>query len=278
MKLGFNESTCMKQSTIETDLKYCEEYGFEYIELRIEMLLDYLTRHELSELKEYFDTHHIKPYSINAVEDIDFRSPADWGKLIEQLTFACEVSEVIGNKYIVVTPTIDQEIATTRLESEILEECARNLNEMAEIAEDYGVSIAFEPVGDRYSICRSLRLANEIVDKVNRDNIGLSIDCSNLYMHDKCSDVEYIRKIPKNRIVLFHLCDCEDLPLGTLRHGNRLMPGDGCVPINEIIDAVRDTGFDEIASVELFREEYWNMLPEEVIELAAEKARPYLEA
>ena len=276
MKLGFNEATCMKSSTVEVDLAQCEQNGYDYIELRLEMLQDYLTRHGLDELKEYFDTHHIKPYALNSIENINFRTPEDWAQLVEDFTFACEVSEVIGNPYIVVVPTIDQELATTKLESEILEESVRNLKELAEIASAYGVKLAFEAIGDRYSICNSLRLAHEIINEVNREDVGLSIDCINLYMHDKCSDVGYISKIPGEKIVLFHICDCEDLPLGVLNHSNRLMPGDGCIPIQEIIDALHGVGFDEIASVELFREEYWNMPPAEVIEMAADKTRQFL--
>ncbi|MGN1015012.1 MAG: sugar phosphate isomerase/epimerase family protein [Butyricicoccus sp.] len=276
MKLGFNEATCMRSSTVEVDLTLCEENGYDYIELRLEMLQDYLTRHGLDELKEYFDTHHLKPYAINSIDDINFRTPEEWAQLVENFTFVCEVSEVIGNPYIVLVPTIDQELATTKLESEILEESVRNLKELAEIASAYGVKLAFEPIGDRYSICNSLRLAHEIINEVNREDVGLSVDCINLYMHDKCSDVGYIEKIPGEKIFLFHICDCEDLPLGTLNHSNRLMPGDGCIPIREIIDALRGTGFDTIASVELFREEYWSMPPAEVIEMAADKTRQFL--
>ncbi len=47
LKLGFNEATCKENSSVEKDLELCEKYGYDYIELRLDML------------KEYFKTHTI---------------------------------------------------------------------------------------------------------------------------------------------------------------------------------------------------------------------------
>ena len=96
-------------------------------------------------------------------------------------------------------------------------------------------------------------------------------------MHDKCADVEYISKIPREKLFVFHINDCEDLPLRVLDHCDRIMPGKGCIPVQEIADQVKKTGYDEIASLELFRPEYWEMDPEEVIKMGAECCRPYLD-
>ena len=47
LKLGFNEATCKENSSVEQDLELCEKYGYEYIELRLDMLKDYLKDHTL---------------------------------------------------------------------------------------------------------------------------------------------------------------------------------------------------------------------------------------
>ena len=41
LKLGYNEATCMKKSSVEMDLELCEKYGYDYIELRLDMLKEY---------------------------------------------------------------------------------------------------------------------------------------------------------------------------------------------------------------------------------------------
>ena len=95
-------------------------------------------------------------------------------------------------------------------------------------------------------------------------------------MHDKCADVEYIAKIPKEKIFVFHINDCEDLPLRVLDHCHRIMPGKGCIPVKEIADRIKQTGYDEIASLELFRPEYWQMEAESVIAMGEEACSQYL--
>jgi 2-keto-myo-inositol isomerase len=66
MKLGYNPT--LKQATLEEELVYCEIYGFDAIELRIEKLKDYFTRNTIQDLKEFFSTSNLKPLSLNAIE------------------------------------------------------------------------------------------------------------------------------------------------------------------------------------------------------------------
>ncbi len=63
----------MKNSTLETDLEYCEKSHNDLIEIRLDKLRDYLTRHTLFDLRAFFDSHHIKPFAFNALEFNQFR-------------------------------------------------------------------------------------------------------------------------------------------------------------------------------------------------------------
>ena len=164
----------------------------------------------------------------------------------------------------------------TKNEKEIFDDSVRVLNQLADIAEPYGVKLSFEPIGDRRWCVNSVRQALEIVQAVNRDSVGLTVDCINVYLHDKCADVDYIRRIPKDKLFVFHINDCEDLPLGILDHCHRIMPGKGTIPIADVADAVRAAGYDGPACLELFRPEYWGMSADAVIKMGAECTRPYL--
>ena len=63
MKLGFNQGTSLGCSNLEQDLKYCEEQGFDYIEIHTPKLREYLETHAKEELKEFFSSGRLKPYS-----------------------------------------------------------------------------------------------------------------------------------------------------------------------------------------------------------------------
>lgn len=275
LQLGFNEATCKENSCVSQDIRLCSKFGYQAIELRLDMLKEYFKKHTIEELKDLLEGNHLQPFALNSIEDINFCSDEAWEELLELFTFACETAQAINNPYIVVVPTMTAEYQT-RSEKEVTADSVKVLNQLADIAEPYGVKLAFEPIGDRRWCCNSLRHAIEIIKKVDRDSVGLVVDCINFYMHDKCSDLASIGKIPPGKLFVFHLNDCEDLPFGELDHCHRIMPGHGCIPIAEISRAVQDAGYNGPACLELFRPEYWEMEAEEVIELGAICSAPYL--
>lgn len=275
LKLGFNEATCKENSTVERDLALCEKYGYDCIELRLDMLKEYLKTHTIDDLKAFFATSHLKPFAFNSIEDINFNTPEQWNTLVELFTFGCEVAQAIGNPYMIVVPTMGPDM-DRKTEAEVFEDSVKVLGQLADIAEPYGVKLSFEPIGDRRWCCNSVRQAWEIVQAVNRDSVGLTVDCINFYMHDKCADLEYLRKIPKEKIFVYHINDCEDLPLRVLDHCHRIMPGKGCIPIADISRVLTEVGYDGPACLELFRPEYWQMDAEQVVKMGAECCAKYL--
>ena len=277
MRLGYNQATCMGNSSLEQDLLLCEKYGYDDIELRIDMLQDYFKTHTVETLKTFFAGSPVSPASINAIDFINFTTPAQWEDIRQQVLFSCHVAQEIGCRYLVVCPS-KSDTYFTKTEKEVFDDTVSVLHRLADLAEPYGVSIAFEPVGDRRWCCNSLRLATEIIQAVGRDCVGLTVDCINFYMHDKCADMVSIRNIPHGKLFLYHINDCEDLPFGVLDHCHRIMPGKGCIPIAEITRAVQSTGYGGPACLELFRPEYWRMEAEAVFRLGAECTRPYLQA
>ena len=45
MKISYNEATAKGCSSLALDLELCEKAGFDYIEIRLDMLGDYLKEH-----------------------------------------------------------------------------------------------------------------------------------------------------------------------------------------------------------------------------------------
>ncbi|HML38611.1 MAG TPA: sugar phosphate isomerase/epimerase family protein [Bacillota bacterium] len=275
MKLGFNEATCMKRSTVEQDLALCERYGYDYIELRLDMLKDYFTRHSIKELQSFFASSRIRPYAFNSIEDINFRSPGQWETLLDLFRFGCETAQAVGNPYIIVVPTMGDDMYR-KTKKEVFDDSTEVLAKLADIAKPYGVKLAFEPIGDKRWCVRSLDQALEIVQAVNRPDVGLALDSINLFLFNRLENIDTIDDVPLEKLFVYHIDDCEDLPLGVLDHCHRLYPGEGIIPLAQISEKLSRKGYHEICSVELFRPEYWEKDPEEVIRTAAEKTKPFL--
>lgn len=275
MKLGYNEATCQKKSDVLTDLRLCEKYGYDYIELRVDMLKEFLKKRPMRELQQFFKESHLRPYSLNSIENINFNVSLKWDLLLDLFKFSCETAQAIGCPYLVLVPTRFPS-ANCRDEKQVLDDSVRVITQLAELAKPYGVKLAFEPIGDKRFCCTGIRQALEIVHAVDREDVGLALDSFTFYLQDKAANLDVLRRITADNLFIYHIADAEDLPLGVLDLEDRLFPGDGCIPLEEITRAIHATGYEGAASLELFRPEYWEMDPEEVIRIGAEKCRPYL--
>lgn len=276
MKIGLNEGTTMKNSNLKTDLELLEKYGYDYIEIRLDMLQEYLKSHTLEDLKQFFDTTRLKPYALNSIEDITFCNEEELKQKKNELKWACEVAEQIKNPYIVVVPTMGEKVKNYT-EKEANEDSIKVLSEFADISEKYGVSLAFEPIGFDYCAVRSIKQCWNILKKVNRTSVGMVVDAFNLYLHDRFKDINDLNEVDTDKIFIFHIDDSEDDNIENLNQGNRVWPGDGVIPLSALLQILRKKNYNKIASLELFRQEYWNMTPEEVIKMGFEKTKKVLE-
>lgn len=268
MKLCFNQATTMKNSTLESDLRFCEEAGYDYIEVRLDKLRDYLTRHSAEELKTFFATHHIKPYAFNAIEFINFRDNAGFAGIMSDLEFVCDMGKLIGCSKVVVVPTFDVGNKTVK---EIHDETVAVLNKMADYAALHGMNLAFEFVGYPNCSVNTYGAAYGIVKEVDRPNVGIVLDCFHFYsMRSSMND---LRGTDKNKIFIFHIDDSEDLPIGAARDCHRLYPGDGCIDLHAILLVLKEIGYSKMVSIELFRPEYWDLPDEQNIRISMEKTK-----
>lgn len=275
MKLCINEATCKENSSLELDLQLCEKYHYDYIEIRLDMLKDYLKTHTIEELQNFFETSHVKPYAFNSIEDINFCTPEQEQEMLKLFTFACEMGQKINCPYIIVVPTVSDDMLT-KTDKEIYSDSLAVLTKLSDIASLYKMKLAFEPIGNRRWCVRELTQCLEIVNAVNRENVGIALDSFNLFLYNKLANIDTIDLVPLEKIFVYHINDSEDLPLTILDHCHRLLPGDGVIPLKKISQKLKAKGYDSVASIETFRPEYWQMNPDDVFRMGAEKTQAFL--
>jgi 2-keto-myo-inositol isomerase len=138
----------------------------------------------------------------------------------------------------------------------------RVLDELGQIAERRGVSLAFEFLGQPRCSVQTLGQAAEIVNHLGRANVGLVLDSFHFYAGG--SRLESIDTLDARKLFVFHINDAEDLPREELEDRHRLLPGLGILPLKEIVAALKRIGYDRVTSVEIFRPEYWERDPTEL--------------
>jgi len=255
MKLALNGATTMRADLV-TDIRAAGAAGFDCLEIWSAKLKAHLRSNTTYDLKRMFEENGIEPYSINSIESITFRNDEGRALLRSECEDLCRIASEINCPYVVVVPgRLPRESSL----EEIIKESVKTLSEIGAIAEAHGVGLAFEFLGQTDCSVQTLALAYEIVRKTGRENVGLVIDSFHFYAGG--STIESIEMLDPARLFIFHINDAEDLPREELEDRHRLLPGLGILPLTEIIAALRRIHYDRVASVEIFRPEYWEQDP-----------------
>lgn len=258
MRLGFHGATTMT-SDLQTDVAVSAQTGYKALELWAAKVDTFLEDHSVAELKTLLDDNNIAPMTFNSIEFIAFR-----GDEFEQVKARCrqlsEIGQAIGCPSIAVIPSPVPAWDTPW--DTIAAEHVAALQELSDIAAEYGLKLAFEFIGFGSFSVRTPRGAMEIIQKTGRDNIGMVIDAAHFYIGGGLfSEIE---QLDPKYIYTFHLDDTEDSPKEACTDAKRLLPGLGVIPLADICQRLNGIGYDGPCSIELFRPEYWAWDPAEL--------------
>lgn len=272
MKLALNGATTM-QADLATDFQAAKTAGFDYVEIWAAKLRTFLHHRTIRELNELI-AGSVPPLSINSIEHVTFCDSLTWNGIKEQCAELSQVAQTIECPFVVVVPSPLPDGGATR--DEVIGESVRVLRELCDIAASHNVSLAFEFLGQTDCSVPTLDLAHDIVRATERKNLGLVIDSFHFYAGG--STIEMVEALDPNLIAVFHINDAENLPREQLLDKHRLLPGLGILPLRELLGAFRKIGYDRVASVEIFRPEYWERDAFELAQDALISTRRVLES
>lgn len=251
MQLGFHGATTMT-ATLETDIAVAAGAGWSGLEVWAEKVDTYLQTHSLDELVNLFKSHHIQPLALDAIVFIAFRG-AEYPQVQARCRQLSRIARAIGCPTIVAVASPLPERTLTW--SAVVEEYITVLRDLGGIAAEEGIRLSFEFLGFGWCSVRTPRAAFEIVQKVNRPNIGMTIDAAHFYAGGGL--LRELEALDAAKIFAFHLNDLQDLPKEAITDEARVMPGDGVIPLGEICARLKQIGYAGHCSVELFNPGYW---------------------
>jgi 2-keto-myo-inositol isomerase len=268
MFLGFNQATTLKNSTTLNDLELAEKYGFDFMEFQMTPLYSYLENHTVAELKSFFDESRLKPYALNALEYFNLKTPREFKDVEKEFIRMCEIATSIGCGIIILVPSRINRKLTAR---EIREDSVNCIKRLLEIiyARQYNVKLSYEFIGFSDFSVNNFSSCYEIVEELNDERVGMTIDCSHFYASG--SKISDLRNANGKKIFAFHVNGSKDKPLNELTDADRIWPGDGVMPLDEILPVLKGIGFNGAASIELFNPDYWKLGAEEVFKISKEK-------
>lgn len=262
-RFGLNGATTGEHVDIETDIRVAGEAGYQAVELRDTKIERYLgSGGTLPALRGRLRDAGVEALSINALEDSTLRTGARLEEILTRCRVFCEWARALDAPYVVAVPSF---LATGEAgfegptEAGIRAQTAAALAAMAGVARAFGVKVGFEFLGFRTCSVNTLRAARDILDEVGDPIVGLVVDAFHFY-----AGGSRLEDLDGSRIFVVHVDDAEPGDPARLGDSQRLLPGEGVIPLKPMIARLEAAGYRGTYSLELFRPEYWAWPPAEI--------------
>lgn len=243
---------------VVTEIRLASETGYEGLELVESKLLRYLdVGCKAEDLVPLFKKYGIRPVVINALKYIERVEPIKREQLMAEAERLCAAAETIGCPTVQLVPFCG---LAGRPYDEALKLTAENVADIADIGKRHGIRFQVEPIA--WSPIHSLSQSLELINAAGKNNVGMVIDFWHLWAGGETTPDD-VAKLDKSMIYGVHFCDgvkhsgdgewgMDEEP--TLRG---YLPGEGDIPVQEWVEAVRSTGFDGVWSSELLSPKHW---------------------
>lgn len=269
---GLNSWTTGDRSSALGDIRAAAAAGYRHVELRDWKLEQHLAAGgSLAELRDRAADGGLTVLSVNTLDD----STLHEGEGLEALVARCRQlaawAEALDCPQIIVGPSYLGEAA--RDPAAIRGRTVAALARHAAAAAEHGVRVAFEYHG--YAACsiNNLTDALAVLDALGDPRVGLVIDAFHFYVGS--SRFVELERIDGRRIFIAHLADVDHADKATLRKPNRVLPGEGVLPVRQLIASLERAGYAGPYSLELFNEALWALDPMIIAERGLRSMRSF---
>jgi 2-keto-myo-inositol isomerase len=258
-------SITIRQASLQDKIRLTAENGYQAIEL----WNDELSAHtrsggNLNDVLTWVHDAGLHVPNIIAVHGWMNATGSDLERALEEVERRMDQAAQVGSPFITASPTdgpVDIDLA------------AENYRKLLDLGEEHGVRPALEYLGFMSGL-KDIKTAAAIIEKADHPDSTVVHDF--FHMYNGGSSVEDLRLIPAEKIAMVHLDDVPDIkPIGQFSDADRVWPGDGAIPLQQMCDVLKEIGYTGYLSLELFNPAYWEMDAEEAARLGAEKSRPY---
>ena len=145
-----------------------------------------------------------------------------------------------------------------------LERIRASLQQLSQDADQHGVRVAVE-FQALSAVGNNLQTMAALVHETQSSQMGICLDTYHFFVGpSKLSDLNFLE--PDQ---LFHvqLSDLAGIPRELSSDSDRILPGDGDVPLGPIVQCLRDMNYSGTVSVELMNPQIWQVSPRQFSEI-----------
>jgi sugar phosphate isomerase/epimerase len=215
---------------------------------------NYLEGRDIEQVRSLFKENDLTVVSLVRGGFFTGKSLKDRNEAIEDNKRAIEEAAGIGADMVVLVcgATPGQTLDDSRYQ------IREGIEKILPLAEDRKVRLAIEPLHPMYADTRSavntMDQANTMAEYFNSEYVGVAVDVYHVWWDEKLKD-EILRCGANSNLFAFHLCDWRN-PTRDLLNDRAIM-GEGVIRIQEIINFVKEAGFNGYYEVEIFSNQHW---------------------
>jgi 2-keto-myo-inositol isomerase len=277
MKIAFHQITSGSKRDLRETFKAYANAGWGHFELNLWETEKFISEHGVEALAALAGEYDLTCVGATGLSVAAFQGRQALDATLAQMEKSAKVMNALGCTTIVIggdTPKDFHPRATDSSEKALairdaeyraaLEDFAGIVDKVAGVADRYGVTLALEV--NWCGLARSFSTVAQLVRMVNRSNVGATWDPAHFFSTpSRLSDLDSLR----GKIVHAHLNDIRGCFVEAMDiNGDRVLPGDGVLPLVEWTEKVHSLGYSGWHCVELFSDDLWAKPISEIARLA----------
>ncbi len=246
----------VRYSNVATDVLIAKNAGYDAVELHTDKLDRYLEAgYNGKDLKKILDKHNMKANCIDIIGEVETQDKDNFDRILKKTEQLVDVANEINCPTIQLNAFMELANLSTK---ENIQLTASNIRKICEIGEKKNVKFQYE--GAAWTPIHSIDHYKQLHDEVGMSNFGFVIDFWHFWA-SRGGTPDEIAKLDKNLIYGVHVADGYRVGENeawideTLLRG--ALPGDGNVPIQQWIDAIKSTGYNGYYSGEILCHKLW---------------------
>ncbi|HEX3871094.1 MAG TPA: sugar phosphate isomerase/epimerase [Pirellulales bacterium] len=242
---------CSLNSPFEVDIDEYAAGACHTVELWLGKLETYLEKNTVDDVRRLFEKYEVLA-PVASFQGGLLTSQGDARRVHwEHFGRRLDLCQSLGVQTIVVAGDI-----VVPLDEQAVERVRVSLTQAADSAAERGLRVALEFQASA-RLANNLQTAAALVAECARPALGLCLDVFHWYVGpSKTEDLAYLST--EN---LFHVqfSDLAGVARELASDGDRILPGDGDLPLTSIVDALRQIGYEGVISVELMNPQMWQI-------------------
>ena len=260
MRFCLNTSTIKPQPLLKK-IELAGQAGYDGIELWVNDVYDFIGRGgEVREVEQALADHGLIVPSMIAIRQWGETTGWEYQLIKDEAHRRFALAARLGAPYIVATPP---------MEMEGQDHLPARYSDLLEIGRQEGVKPTFEYISFFKSV-NNLADAWRIVQEAKDDDSTIVLDA--FHNWNSSSSLDDLQEIPIEKISHYHIDDAHpEIAPTKQKDPDRVMLGEGQIDLSSELTILKEKGYDNTMSLELFNEELWAKDPLEVITTGLER-------